>query len=111
MDDKTTQFSSAWEIDQLLLQGEATVTASTTKQLVVDFSSLELTDTPMFQVSIKKTSDSKWSLYGCGIFDDYANQPMMILANSTSMYAKFGVIGTSYNIRYFIFKKPVTAVV
>lgn len=112
MNDQDTLFFSNWEIDQVIKQGTVNVTRPPGSPwdaitLAVDFSDLELTYTPMFAISARVNGQTKWNMQGAGSrVTGYSQGPIFPTADNTKLYIYGGTPGTTYNVRYYIFKKP-----
>lgn len=115
LDETKLLFNSNWDIDQILLSGQTTVTipntAYGTRTLVVDYTTLGLTTQPRVFIAWRTPGENKWNLNGAANnFGGATKLPIFITATNTQLFATNTGAATSHNreIRYIIYKNPGT---
>ena len=112
MDDNDLIFYSDWKIDQIIKQGQVDVAITSGWGNffdVVDITSLGLDYTPMFMIATRVNGTTKWSMQGGGpSYSDTPHSPLMpvMVGNVLKVYG--GDSGTTYNVRYYIYKRDIT---
>ena len=110
MDNSKIQFSSEWDIKQIVFGETKNLTVvggsyPPTQYLLKDFSSLGLTKPPTVIAKIKKQGESVWFLPGGGIYYSgfTPGARIDISINSTSIYLSSWLSGThNITIEYYL---------
>lgn len=113
LDDVNTLFSSNWELDQLLLSGQMTLNPPIGDVFhipyeIVDYSDLELDYFPMAMIVTRHVGETKWHMQGDEApYDGTGHDPVFPVISKTKLFC-FTAPGSSWEIRYYIFKNKGT---